>query len=145
MNWHNMRKHNQNYHNTIHFFVGTREHTQSRIGGTIWEKPELYRENSPLFFLDKVETPVLILHNDEDGAVPWYQGIEFFVGLRRLGKPAWLLNYNKEPHWPLKRQNRLDFNIRMQQFFDHYLKGEEKPSWMERGVPAIEKGILQGY
>ncbi len=121
------------------------EHTQSRIGATIWEKPELYRENSPLFFLDKVETPVLILHNDMDGAVPWYQGIEFFVGLRRLGKPAWLLNYNKEPHWPLKRQNRLDFNRRMQQFFDHYLKDGAKPSWMERGVPALEKGILQGY
>jgi len=121
------------------------EHTQSRIGATIWEKPELYKENSPLFFLDKVETPVLILHNDKDGAVPWYQGIEFFVGLRRLGKPAWLLNYNGEPHWPMKRQNRLDFNRRMQQFFDHYLKDAEKPGWMERGVPALETGILQGF
>ncbi len=120
------------------------EKTQSRIGGTIWEKHTQYLENSPLFFADKIETPVLILHNDKDGAVPWYQGIEFFVALRRLGKPAWLLNYNDEPHWPLKRQNRLDFNIRMQQFFDHYLMDKPMPKWMERGVPAIEKGILQG-
>ncbi|MEZ4933515.1 MAG: prolyl oligopeptidase family serine peptidase [Saprospiraceae bacterium] len=120
------------------------ERTQSRIGGTIWEYPLRYLENSPLFFLDKVNTPVLILHKDEDSAVPWYQGIEYFVGLRRLGKPAWLLNYNGEPHWPVKLQNRKDFQIRMAQFFDHYLKDEPMPMWMKRGVPAIEKGILQG-
>jgi len=96
------------------------EKTQSRLGATLWEKPELYLENSPIFNLDKVTTPVLILHNDEDGAVPWYQGIEYFNGLRRLGKPAWFLNYNGEPHWPVKWQNKLDFNIRMEQFFDHY-------------------------
>ncbi|MEM8527483.1 MAG: prolyl oligopeptidase family serine peptidase [Bacteroidota bacterium] len=120
------------------------EHTQSRIGGTIWEYPLRYLENSPIFTLDKCNTPVLILHNDKDGAVPWYQGIEYFVGLRRLNKPAWMLNYNEEPHWPLKLQNRKDFNIRMQQFFDHYLIDTPMPQWMERGVPAIEKGILQG-
>ena len=91
-----------------------------------------------------MNTPVLILHNDEDGAVPWYQGIEYFVGLRRLGKPAWMLNYNGEPHWPVKWQNRLDFNIRMEQFFDHYLMDAPMPRWMKRGVPALEKGILQG-
>ncbi len=120
------------------------EKTQSRLGATLWEKPELYIENSPLFNLDKVTTPVLILHNDKDGAVPWYQGIEYFVGLRRLDKTAWLLNYNDEPHWPVKRQNRIDFNTRMQQFFDHYLKGNPIPKWMHKGVPAIEKGINQG-
>ena len=121
------------------------EHTQSRIGGTPWEFPSRYIENSPIFNIDKINTPLLIMHNDADGHVPWYQGIEFFVSLRRLGKPSWFLNYNGEPHWPLKLQNRKDFNIRMAQFFDHYLKGEGKPSWMERGVPPIEKGIRQGY
>lgn len=121
------------------------EHTQSRIGGTPWESPKLYLENSPVFNLDKVNTPLLILHNDADGHVPWYQGIEFFTGLRRLQKPSWMLNYNDEPHWPLKMQNRKDFNIRMAQFFDHYLKGAPMPVWMQRGVPALEKGINQGY
>ncbi len=121
------------------------EHTQSRIGGTLWEYPLRYLENSPIFTLDKINTPVLILHNDKDGAVPWYQGIEFFVGMRRLGKPAWMLNYNDEPHWPLKLQNRKDFNKRLQQFFDHYLKGDPMPLWMQRGVPAIEQGMRQGY
>lgn len=120
------------------------EHTQSRIGGTPWEYPARYIENSPIFNIDKINTPLLIMHNDADGHVPWYQGIEFFVSLRRLGKPSWFLNYNGEPHWPLKLQNRKDFNIRMAQFFDYYLKGAKKPVWMDRGVPAIEKGIHQG-
>ncbi len=121
------------------------EKTQSRLGATLWENPDLYLENSPIFNLDKVTTPVLILHNDDDGAVPWYQGIEYFNGLRRLGKPAWFLNYNGEPHWPVKWQNRLDFNIRMEQFFDYYLMDAPMPKWMKSGVPAIEKGIRQGY
>ena len=120
------------------------EHTQSRIGGTPWEYPQRYVENSPIFNIDKINTPLLIMHNDADGHVPWYQGIEFFVSLRRLGKPSWFLNYNGEPHWPLKWQNRIDFNIRMAQFFDYYLKGAPKPVWMKRGVPALEKGINQG-
>ena len=120
------------------------EHTQSRIGGTLWETPLRYIENSPIFTIDKITTPVLILHNDNDGAVPWYQGIEFFVAMRRLGKPAWMLNYNGEPHWPVKLQNRIDFQTRMSQFFDHYLMGKAMPGWMERGVPRIEKGIRQG-
>ena len=97
------------------------------------------KENSPLFNLDNVTTPVLIMHNDKDGAVPWYQGIEFFVAMRRLGKPAWLLNYKGEPHWPVKRQNRVDFQNRMLAFFDHYLKGEPMPDWMREGVKAVER------
>ena len=98
------------------------EHTQSRIGGSIWEYPLRYMENSPIFFADKINTPLLIMHNDNDGAVPWYQGIELFVALRRLNKPVWMINYRGEPHWPTKWQNKKDWAIRMQQYFDHYLK-----------------------
>ncbi len=121
------------------------EHQQSRIGATIWEAPHLYWENSPLFSVDKIETPILIMANDQDGAVPWYQGIEFFVAMRRLGKPAWLLNYNGEPHWAQKLPNRIDFQKRMAQFFHHYLKGEPMPVWMKEGVPATEKEFTLGY
>ena len=120
------------------------EHTQSRIGGTLWEYPDRYIENSPIFYIDKINTPLLIMHNDKDGHVPWYQGIEFFVALRRLGKPSWFLNYQGEPHWPQKLENRIDFNIRMQQFFDYYLKDEPMPRWMDEGVPAVKMGIDQG-
>ena len=115
------------------------EHSQSRIGKSIWEAPLRYIENSPVFTLDKIQTPILIMHNDDDGAVPWYQGIEFFTGLRRLQKPAWLLNYNEADHWPTKLRDKEDFQIRLAQFFDHYLKGKPMPEWMEKGVPAVEK------
>lgn len=123
------------------------EHTQSRIGGTLWEKPFLYIENSPLFYAPKVNTPLLIMHNDKDTAVPWYQGIELFVALRRLDKPVWMLSYNNEPHnlrsssWA----NRMDLSKRMFQFFNHYLKNEPAPEWMRKGVPATEKGKNLGY
>lgn len=120
------------------------ERTQSRIGGSLWDKPLRYIENSPIFWLDKVETPLLIMHNDADGAVPWYQGIELFTAMRRLGKPAWLLNYNGEPHWPLPYFKRLDFTTRMQQYFDHYLMDAAAPVWMTEGVPAIQKGETWG-
>ena len=102
-------------------------------------------ENSPLFTLDKVNTPILIMANDDDTMVPWYQGIEYFIGLRRLGKPAWLLNYNEAEHWPTKMRDRIDFQIRLAQFFAHYLKGEPMPKWMKEGIPATEKGIEMGY
>ena len=121
------------------------EQTQSRIGKDLWSGLELYMENSPLFRLPNVQTPVLIMHNDNDGAVPWYQGIELFMGLRRLGKPAWLLEYNNEAHNLRERRNRKDLTIRLQQFFDHYLKGAPEPAWMRDGVPTIKKDYYFGY
>jgi dipeptidyl aminopeptidase/acylaminoacyl peptidase len=121
------------------------EHTQSRIGGTLWDNLDLYIENSPLFFLDRVNTPVVIMSNDNDGAVPWYQGIEMFTALRRLGKPSWLLNYNKDEHNLMQRQNRKDIQIREQQFFDHFLKGKDAPLWIDKGVLAKDKGVYWGF
>ena len=116
------------------------EKGQTRIGATIWEKPNLYIENSPLFHLQKVKTPLVIMSNDADGAVPWYQGIEFFTAMRRLKKPVWLLNYNGEAHNLVERKNRKDIQIREQQFFDWLLKGEPAPKWITEGVPANMKG-----
>ncbi|WP_374950465.1 prolyl oligopeptidase family serine peptidase [Mucilaginibacter sp.] len=121
------------------------EKTQSRIGATLWDKPQLYIENSPLFQLPKVQTPVVIMSNDADGAVPWYQGIEMFTALRRLNKPVWLLQYNDEAHNLVKRQNRKDISIREAQFFDHFLKGAPMPVWLAKGVPAVDKGKDWGF
>ena len=105
----------------------------------------LYIANSPVFFADKVRTPLLIMHNDKDGAVPWYQGIEYFMTLRRMGKPVWMLQYNNEAHNLRERRNCKDLSIRLQQFFDHYLKGAPAPVWMTKGLPATEKGKSWGY
>jgi dipeptidyl aminopeptidase/acylaminoacyl peptidase len=116
------------------------ERTQSRIGGTLWDETLRFISNSPIFEADKVTTPLLMLHNDEDDAVPWYQGIEMYMALRRLEKPVWLFNYNGEAHGLRRTQNQKDWTIRMQQFFDHYLLGAPMPVWMADGVPAVVKG-----
>ena len=116
------------------------EHTQSRIGGSIWDQPLRYLRNSPLFWADRIRTPLFIMHNDGDGAVPWYQGVELFVALRRLGKEVYLIDYNDEAHNPTKRANQLDIAMRMQQFFDHHLKGAPEPDWMVHGIPFLDKG-----
>lgn len=121
------------------------EQGQSRIGATLWEQPDLYIKNSPLFFADKIKTPLLIMHNDNDGAVPWYQGIELFMALRRLQKPVWMLQYNGEAHNIKERRNRKDITVRLQQFFDHYLMGDPMPRWMREGIPAVRKGQELGY
>ena len=127
--------------------AGQYENGQSRIGKTLWDEGglDLYIENSPIFHADKVETPLLIMHNDNDGAVPWYQGIEYFSDLRRLGKPCWLLEYNDEAHNLVERRNCKDLSRRLQQFFDHYLKGEPMPAWMKSGVPTDRKGEYFGF
>ena len=121
------------------------EQGQSRIGRNLWEAPELYIQNSPLFHANRVNTPLLIMHNDQDGAVPWYQGIEMFMALRRLQKPVWMLQYNGEAHNIRARKNRKDITVRLQQFFDHYLKGDPMPKWMKEGIPAVRKGQELGY
>ncbi len=115
------------------------EHTQSRLGASLWEVPFRYIENSPVFWADKVQTPILMIHNDEDGAVPWYQGIEYMMALRRLNKEAYMFNYNGEAHGLRKRINQEDFTKRMQEFFDHYLKGAPAPKWMTDGILAWDK------
>ncbi|MES2179725.1 MAG: prolyl oligopeptidase family serine peptidase, partial [Gemmatimonadota bacterium] len=103
--------------------TGQYENGQSRIGGSLWENPMRYIENSPLFWLDKVTTPLFIMNNDADDAVPWYQGIETFVAMRRLGKEAYFIDYNNDVHNPASRANQKDIAMRMQQFFDNKLKG----------------------
>jgi dipeptidyl aminopeptidase/acylaminoacyl peptidase len=115
------------------------EHSQSRIGGNLWQAPLRYIENSPLFAADRVGTPLLMIHNDADDAVPWYQGIEYFLALRRLGKEVYMFSYNGEPHGLRRRANQKDYSVRLQQFFDYYLKGDSKPDWMEKGIPYLER------
>ena len=120
------------------------EKTQSRIGGTLWDAHQRYIENSPIFWADRIHTPLLMMHNDEDGAVPWEQGIELFVALRRLRRPAWMLNYNGEQHGLRKKHNQRDFAVRLQQFFDHYLQDAPAPVWLVDGIPATKKGETLG-
>jgi dipeptidyl aminopeptidase/acylaminoacyl peptidase len=115
------------------------EKSQSRLGRPLHEAPHLYLENSPLFAVERVTTPLLLLHNDHDDAVPWQQGIEFFLALRRLEKEAYLFNYNGALHGLRRRADLEDYAKRMQQFFDHHLKGAAAPEWMEKGISYLDR------
>jgi len=106
------------------------EQTQSRIGGSLWEYPERFVENSPLFHLERVSTPVLILFGDNDGAVPWYQGIEYMLAMRRLGKKAVFLQYKGEDHGLRREWNKKDYDERVMQWFDHHLKDAKPARWI---------------
>lgn len=115
------------------------EQSQSRIGGSLWDYPLRYLENSPVFRADRVETPLLMIHNDEDDAVPWYQGIEYYLALRRLGKEVYMFSYNGEKHGLRKRINQKDYTRRLQEFFDHFLKGTQTTAWIEKGIPYLQR------
>ncbi len=116
------------------------EKTQSRIGAPPWDRSLEFIENSPIFWAEKVQTPYLTIHNDDDDAVPWYQGIEFFNALRRLDKEAYLFVFNGEKHGLRQRENQKYWTVHMAEFFDHYLLGAPMPEWMDKGVPYLERG-----
>ncbi|ACU57560.1 S9 family peptidase [Chitinophaga pinensis] len=107
------------------------EQGQNKMGRPPWEIPRLYLKNSPVIRVNKVHTPLLLMHNDNDNAVPFAQGIELYTALRRLQKKVWLLQYRNEGHQLFRDPDKLDFTIRQQQFFDHYLKDKPMPDWMK--------------
>lgn len=117
-----------------------------RMWGTLWDKQENYLNNSAILHVDKITTPLLIMHNPKDGSVPYAQGLSFFIALRRLQKKAWMLEYENENHSISSRniKARMDYQIRVKQFFDHYLKDQPEPKWMTTGIPARLRGIDDG-
>jgi dipeptidyl aminopeptidase/acylaminoacyl peptidase len=118
---------------------------QNRMGSSLWTSLNTYIENSPLFEAHKIQTPVLMISNKLDAIVHFDQGVQFFTALRRLGKKAWMLQYDGEQHSLIREKNRMDLTYRMTQFFDHYLKDAPAPKWMVDGIPAKRKGIETGY
>jgi dipeptidyl aminopeptidase/acylaminoacyl peptidase len=119
------------------------EFWQYRMGESMWRDLDGYIEASPALRADRVNTPLLLLSDKDDQQVPWTQGLEMFTALRRLGKPAWLLQYDRGGHG-VGGADGQDFSVRMDQFFDHYLKDAPPPKWMTLGVPARRKGIDSG-
>jgi serine/threonine protein kinase len=121
---------------------GIMELGQVRMGVNVtpWNAHELYESQSPVHHVTNIKTPFLILQGTADGAVDWVQGLEFFNAARRNGKEVIFLSYPDEPHHLAKKENQKDFQIRMKQFFDHYLMDKPAPKWMTDGVPQVKKG-----
>jgi acetyl esterase/lipase len=114
------------------------ESSQGRFTTGYWDNMESYARNSPVYHAKNVKTPLIILHNDKDGAVDFTQGIEYFNTLRRLGKSVVMLQYKGENHGLAKLENRKDYSARMLEFFDHHLKGKPAPAWLKEGVPHLK-------
>jgi dipeptidyl aminopeptidase/acylaminoacyl peptidase len=114
------------------------ESSQGRFLGGYWDNWEAYVRNSPVNFAKNVKTPLIILHNDKDGAVDFTQGVEYYNTLRRLGKQVVMLEYPGENHGLAKPANQQDYTVRMKEFFDHYLMGKPAPDWWVKGVPRLE-------
>jgi dipeptidyl aminopeptidase/acylaminoacyl peptidase len=117
------------------------ETQQSRIGGNIFDSLDAYIRNSPIFTANQATTPLLIGHGDVDEAVPYQQGVELYMAFRRAQKPCWLLQYVNEPHWQERYWNKVDYSVKMKEFFDHYCLGKPEPEWM-KGRPY--KGEVNG-
>jgi hypothetical protein len=115
------------------------------FGGSPWELPGVYLDHSAVVRANRVSTPLLMFHNKLDDQVQWRQGVELYMALWRLGKPVWMLQYDGEGHVLRQRRDALDYTIRLNQFFDYYLKGAPAPVWMTEGIPARLKGIETGY
>jgi acetyl esterase/lipase len=114
------------------------ESSQGRFKGGFWDNWDAYYRNSPVFFARNVKTPLMILHNDKDGAVDFTQGVEYFNTLRRLQKPVIMLEYMGENHGLRKPANQRDYTVRMKEYFDHYLMGAPAPDWMTSGIPRLQ-------
>lgn len=121
---------------------GIMEVGQVRMGRDVtpWTATDLYQEQSPVHNVTNITTPFMILHGTEDTAVDWHQGLELYGAARRNGKQVILLSYPGEPHHLTKKPNQIDFQIRMKQFFDHYLMGAPMAEWIEHGLPQVRKG-----
>ena len=112
------------------------------MGTDPWKAHELYRSQSAIQNADKITTPFMLLHGTEDGSVDWIQSLEYYNAARYLGKEVIFLSYPGEPHHLAKEENQKDFQMRMKQYFDHYLKGKPMPEWMANGIPYIKKKRL---
>ncbi len=129
------------YKSTGNTNQGIIETSQGRFGKDVYPMKDLdlYVSQSPVHHAEKITTPFMILQGTEDGAVDWNQGLEFYNAARRLGKEVIFLSYPGEPHHLRKEENQKDFQLRMKQYFDHYLKGTPAPDWMTNGIPYLKK------
>lgn len=134
------------FYNNIYGSTGTNHHGIMEIGQvrmgrnvTPWSHLEDYQRENPMFHAPDINTPFMILHGTDDGAVDWMQGLEFYNAARRLDKEVVLLSYPGEGHHLGIEANQIDFQVRMKEWFDHYVKDMPAAEWITDGIPYIEK------
>ena len=111
--------------------------SQGRFRSGYAQNPDAYLRNSPNRFAQNLNIPLMLLHNDRDGAVDFNQGITYYNTLRELGKDVVLLEYVGENHGLARPANQKDYAVRMLEWFDHFLRAAPAPAWMQDGVPRL--------
>jgi dipeptidyl aminopeptidase/acylaminoacyl peptidase len=106
------------------------EYDQLRIGKSLFEDMGSYLKNSPVLQAANVKTPLLGWVGEKDRHIHYLQSMEFYMALRRLNKPHTLLVYPDEGHSLWKRENQNDLSLRIEQWFDYYLKNDKPQNWM---------------
>jgi dipeptidyl aminopeptidase/acylaminoacyl peptidase len=116
---------------TNHVEVG-----QERMEVPLYEDPQAFIRNSAVYFANKLKAPLLLSVGDHDGASDWHQDIELYNSARRAGKNCVMLVYVGENHSVAQKANQLDYHRRINEWFDHYVKGEASQEWIDKGVPV---------
>ena len=114
------------------------ESSQGRFKGNFIENYDAYIRNSPVFHADQVQTPLIILQNDKDGAVDFNQGVTYYNTLVNLKKDVIFLEYVGENHGLAKPANQKDYAARMKEYFDYHLTGAPEADWIKEGVPRLK-------
>jgi dipeptidyl aminopeptidase/acylaminoacyl peptidase len=117
---------------------------ESPMGGSLWEMPDAYLDETVILKADKIKTPLLIHHSKDDGGSPFEQAVELFLALRRLNSPVWILQYDGQDHGNWGTNEKKDYTTRLTQFYDHFLMSKPAPKWMTLGIPAHMKKIDRG-
>ena len=125
---------NQGMPESSHFETG-----QARMDVPYWQDMEAYVRNSPVLFIEDLNTPMLVAFGNKDGTVDWHQGIELYNYARRAGKDLVMLVYDDENHSLRKKPNQIDYHHRVLDWFDHFLKGENAPTWITDGVSVLAR------
>ena len=112
--------------------------SQGRFTGSPNDVPEAYERNSPQTFAQNLSIPLMLLHNDRDGAVDFNQGITYYNHLRHLEKEVVLLEYVGENHGLARAANQKDYALRMTEWFDTFLRDQPAPDWLKDGIPRLK-------
>ncbi len=124
--------------------TGHWETGQARMAAPYWEDLEGHLESSPAHGIADLETPVLVMHGDEDGVVDFGQGLEFYNYARRAGKEVVLLVYPGADHGLADEAQQRDYHRRILEWFDHHLKGAPPARWIVEGESWAERAKRLG-
>jgi len=135
-------------YNSIYWNSGTTdakifETSQGRFPDPWWKDWDNFVDNSPIFNMQQMNTPLLVAFGTDDGAVDFNQGVELYNTMRRMQNPFVMLVYEGANHWPAREENQIDYATRAFEWHEHYLLGKEPPKWITEGLPYLQRPAMK--